>query len=166
MNEANRGGAPKVQLQSQQEPRLRLRELHHMLRDDTSLIKNAPLRPASQTATAVDHWMNFYESSPVPTTSRQQKVSNRVIEFAASEGSVADKLRWTEDDVTAWRLSNKRRTILEEEVVRGSGDVLLDQGIAVNAADLAARVLGHESTLALQLLVDKQTEGLSEEVSI
>ena len=110
--------------------------------------------------------MNFYESSPVPTTSRQKKVSNRVIEFAASEGSVADKLRWTEDDVTAWRLSNKRRTILEEEVVRGSGDVLLDQGIAVNAADLAARVLGHESTLALQLLVDKQTEGLSEEVSI
>lgn len=91
--------------------------------------------------------------------------NRRCIEVAPCEGAIPNQLAWTKSDLATWEVSEKRRDILRAEAGGGGdGAPLPDGALAVNAAELAARVLGHGSALAMQLLLDHNPACLSSEV--
>jgi hypothetical protein len=89
----------------------------------------------------------------------------RWIELAACEGAVPSQLGWGRADVAQWHSSEKRGEIAKAEAEGGGDGAPLPFGaFAVNAAELAARVLGHGSARAMQLLLEKNPDSLSSEV--
>ena len=115
-----------------------------------------------------DAWSSSYGDafagllrSPETTT----VANRRCIEMAPCEGAVPNQLAWTRSDLATWEVSEKRRDILRVEAAGGGDGAPLPEGaLAVNAAELTARVLGHGSALAMQLLLDHNPASLSSEV--
>ena len=86
----------------------------------------------------------------------------KIVEGKAFDRSIPGKLFYIEDDIAEWEMHDKYTTERADAV--NKDDVLIQNGVAVNAVELAARILGHQTSKDLRLYLSRKEDGLSDEV--